>query len=911
MRIILTMMVLFFSSALFAQDALTVKGKVIDFTTGEPLPYATVMVVEQEIGVDTEEDGSFTLVLNSFPAQLDIEYMGYESTSTMLEEKSDDLLFELISMDNNLEDLVITVSRNKADESVLLDEQRNSMEIKQQIGAQELSRKGVSDVAVAVTKTTGVAKQEGGSGSIFVRGLGDRYNSTAINGLPMVSNNPDTKNIDLGLFSTDWVKFVSIDKVYSVNNYGDFGGANVDVATQVNDNKRFLAVSIGASGNTQAMGESDFRLQDGRSGLGFSDNSMPDNPLNTHNFTPFNADKSPSPFGGSFGLQGATYFDVGEQGLLNVFGNLSFSNGYKYREGINKTVNAQGVRTKDFWQQSYSYETSTTGMFNADYKINDNHKIGYNLLFINSSNLSNDIYDGYLVDIAESETGGIIQRNTYVQNRLFSNQLFGESKLNDQWQVNWGLSYNNVKSDVPDRTQTTIGWSENQNTYEVIRQSRSDNHRYFHELTENEVAFNGEVQYAFAKDEVSETYKGRFRAGYNGRMKKRDFNAWQFNYEINAADYSTKPNELDSFFSQENFDAGVFSLVTFRGNTVNALEPQYYEGDLNVHALYAMVDYPLTDKLDLSVGGRFESIKQDVSWKTQLSDETTTNSLDKNAFLPMINLKYAINTSQNLRFAASKTYTLPQFKERALFLYENVDETIFGNPDLYASDNYNVDLKWEMFPNKGELISATVFGKYIQNPINTTNVASSSNDITYVNVGDKGYVAGIEFELRKNLFYINGNPDHNFTGGLNFAYMSTNQDLDNEKVASETRFNTNFTYDEASFTGAADYLGNVDITYTNIFKENKELMATLAYNYSSDKIYALGNEQKGNLVDKGFGMLDLIVKMKFNDKLSAGISAKNLLNPSIDRVQENLDSDILVRSFKLGSQLSASLKYQF
>src|SRR5690606_33321830 len=147
MRIFLSMIVLLFSGGLFAQSTLTVKGQVIDFATGEPLSYATVMVAEQEIGVETEEDGSFTLTLKKIPAQLDIEYLGYGTVSETITELSDELLFELFPEDNDLEDLVITVSSNKTDESVLLNEQRKSLEIKQQIGAQELSRKGVSDVA--------------------------------------------------------------------------------------------------------------------------------------------------------------------------------------------------------------------------------------------------------------------------------------------------------------------------------------------------------------------------------------------------------------------------------------------------------------------------------------------------------------------------------------------------------------------------------------------------------------------------------------------------------------------------------------------------------------------------------------------------------------------------------------------
>src|SRR5690606_38961863 len=120
--------------------------------------------------------------------------------------------------------------------------------------------------------------------------------------------------------------------------------------------------------------------------------------------------------------------------------------------------------------------------------------------------------------------------------------------------------------------------------------------------------------------------------------------------------------------------------------------------DLFINAGFANLEYKLSEKLSAVVGVRFEALSQKVTWKTQLDNEQTTDEYTKNAFLPSLSLKYEINDKNNLRFAASKTYTLPQFKERARFIYEDVTEIKVGNPDLYASDDYNADLKWEYFP---------------------------------------------------------------------------------------------------------------------------------------------------------------------------------------------------------------------
>lgn len=900
-----------FGVATYAQEHQTIKGYVYDSANNnEPLPYATVMLQNTDLGAEADENGYFEIECNQGSYLIEASYTGYQTFVMPYNTTNpQDISINLVSENANLDELIITVNNKKSTETALLNEQRKSLEIKQQIGAQELSRKGVSDVAAAVTKTTGVNKQES-TGGIFVRGLGDRYNSTTMNGLPLVSNNPDKKNIDLDLFSTNIVEYISIDKTYLARNSGDFGGATVDIVSKKNTETVFFSVNLGANANTNALGQKDFYLQEGRNSLGFSKNNQP-NTLNNHtSFTPFDTGKRNVPFGSSIGFNGGKSFFIGSEGKLDIFATANFGNEFKYKEGLNKTINAQGFASKNLTQKTYSYNTNTTGMLNANYEINANNTLAYNFLFVNGSSLNNDIYSGYMVDKAESAVGGIIQRNTYTQDQLMVHQLLGKHVLNDQTIFNWGASLNNIDSNMPDRTQNTMRWDSDANDYMIVRQARSDNHRYFHSLNEKEIAVNASVDHKFAKTEDG-SYKGNLTIGYNGRFKKRDFNAVQFNYEISSSDLIAQPNQVDQIFNQENMDTGLFKLVTFRGDGANALDPQYYNGDAKTHAGFATAAYQLSPKLSAVIGIRYEKISQNVDWKTQLDNTENSNLFEKNAFLPNLNLKYEVNGVQNLRLAASKTYTLPQFKERARFLYENVDETIFGNQYLYASDNYNVDLKWEYFPQNDEVISATVFGKYIQNPINTTNIASSSNDITYLNTGDWGHVTGIEVELRKNLVYFNNDNDNKLSFGINAAYMKTNQELDAEKVARENPgLNVNFTHTEAKFTGASEFLGNADVTYFKAWND-KNIMATLAYNYNSDRIYALGNEQKGNLVDKGFGMLDFIFKTTFNENFGMGLSAKNLLNPSIDRVQQNLDQDHLVRSYKLGSVFSISLNYNF
>ncbi len=85
---------------------------------------------------------------------------------------------------------------------------------------------------------------------------------------------------------------------------------------------------------------------------------------------------------------------------------------------------------------------------------------------------------------------------------------------------------------------------------------------------------------------------------------------------------------------------------------------------------------------------------------------------DYNEIFPSANIKYELNEKNFLRFATSLTQTLPEFKELAPFEYVSPTGRVTrGDPDLEKSDVFNIDLKWEFFPNKSELISDDSYNK--------------------------------------------------------------------------------------------------------------------------------------------------------------------------------------------------------
>ncbi len=906
---------LLFCAVVFSQNKGTVSGIITDKDlNNEPMPFASISVKGTALGVSTDMEGSYSLALDAGDYILSISFVGYETAEVPFTLKANENVTinkAIGSGSVKLEDIVLTANTNRQKETALLLEQKNAVEIKQNIGAQELSRKGVSDVATAVTKTTGITKQEG-SGNIFVRGLGDRYNSTTMNGLPIPSNDPEKKNLNLEIFSTDIVEYISIDKVYSSRLFGDFAGGNVDIISKEHKGKSFLKIEIGSKANTNAISEDNFQLQKGYASLGFDKPSIPSNPLTQYNFNTLQLSDR-NPVGASFGISGGHSFNVGEEGKLSIFATINQSTEYSsITNGSVKSINGAGVAAKDFDEfTSMNYVTNLNAMANIGYKINANNKLNFNSVFINTSALSREDFSGFFVDGGDNGNG-FVRRNKYDKNTLWINQLLGEHKLADRSKFNWGVSFNTITGDQPDRTQTTANKFDN--GYVLLGQSAANNHRYFQNLKETEVATNLSVDYKFRKDEEG-NYKGKFTLGYAAKMKKREFEATQFNFKPLSPYLGVlvDVNNLDAFFNQPNYENNYFEITTFRGGalTPDATKPQFYNGDLFVNGVFLNTEYKF-NKLTAVVGLRGEYLLQKVEWNTSLDPVGDDDELDKMAFLPSLTMKYELNEKQNLRFGFSKTYTLPQFKERAMFIYEEVNETKIGNRHLYESDDYNFDLKWEMFPKTEEVISVTAFGKYIQNPINEVTIVSSTNDISYINTGDYGYVAGAEVEYRKLLFNIGEGNAKKLSAGINASYLYSNQKLDSEKVIKETDYNVDFTENESKLTGASDLLLNADISFFSEWNEKESNMtSTIAYTQFSDRVYSIGTNGRGNQVDKAFGSLDFITKMKFNKNLGFGLVVKNILDPTINRVQENNSGDVNVLSYKKGLTMSLSMNYQF
>lgn len=900
-----------------AQDTAMIYGTIKD-ESGAAIGMADVWIDGTDHAAFTDEDGLFELTVEIGEQLMGVSAFGYnEQSHPILLTANQKLELSIVltqeEMTTQLGEATISRTVNRENEAALLNLQKQSVSITENIGLKELERKGVSDVASALTKVSGISKQEGSS-VVYVRGLGDRYNSTTLNGLPIPSNDPEYKNIDLSLFTTDILSYIDIEKVYNSTFFGDFAGGNVNISSKSQTGKGFFQLGMKKSMNTNAVSHDNFRLQQGFDWLGFSKTKNP-NTLNSYAFENSLNPKKSKYLGSGFSIATGEKFKLGDQSQFSFFLTASHDNDYNsIEEGYLKSgINMQGtVQGKDFERyEAFNYQTNTTGFLNLSLKIDPKNKINFNSLFINSSHQKLEEGQGYMRDNANE--GGFLRRGTFVQNQLWINQLLGKHDFNERVQLNWGVALNTINSDMPDRFQNIVEWKSALNSYVLANSSASLNHRYFQVLDENEIVGNVNMTFKFAENEDNK-YKGKLTVGYNGRFKQRDFEAMQYNLSPYQAMQIVDFNNLDAFYNADNYAAGAFQLSTFSGQS---LAPQFYKAEQNIHGGFANIEYQFSPKFTAVLGLRAENVEQTVEWNTSLDPQGDQNKLSEVQFLPSLNLKYAINNDQNLRLGASKTYTLPQFKERALFMYEELGETVYGWPTTYASDDYNLDLKWEIFPHAGELISLTGFGKYILNPINKFTVASSTDDISFTNTGDWGYVLGGEIALRKSIYRSASENPVQFTVGANASYAYTQQELNSEKIFNETllnsgsRLNANFTNDRDRFQGASDWLINGDISFSKDWQNDKNLLMTVAYQYFSDRIYALGTDGRGNIVEKGLGSLDFILRTKLNAHLGFNFQAKNLLNPSFERTQENATQNITVLHYKKGAQFSLGVNYQF
>ena len=904
MRKILFFTLLIFTQIIVSQDKGTIKGLLTDKeANNEPLPFANIIVKGTTIGATTDFDGNYVLKVPAGNHIIVFSFLGYKTVEKPVSIKANETIIvnQLMAAEEGvaLDEVVVKSSTSKEKVSALILEQKKAVSIKTTIGAQELATKGVSDASGAVTKTAGVSK---GSKNVVVRGLGDRYNSTTFNGLPLPSEDPEYKNISLDFFDTSVIKNIGVNKVFSSDLNGDVGGANIDIVSKEVTRKREANLGFSLGLNSQTVSK-EFLTIDGTNRFGTQKLNHSITDLNTYNFSnSFKPNSQNFQLNNSFSFKYGKKYEVGKDNSLSFFVVGGFDTKYNFTEGSIKQTTSQGTIFQQQEFSKYDFDVSQLLMGNLKFKSSKGYTLAYNHLFIHNNKQSIGDYFGF--DNPEEDGDLEFQRRQQTNNNeLYVNQLLGTYKISDRLNLEAKGSLNFIRGNEPDRR--TNKYLLRDGFYSPQTSSAGENERYFSKLQENDYATKTKLTYKLKENEDN---KSIIDFGADYRYTERLFAATIFNHGFSNR-FAIDIDNPDAIFNQNSVNNGTFIMETGRGRNLRVFDPFTYRGKRLITGLFSNIVLEINKDFIISGGLKFERNHQRVTYDTNIASSNVDgpSEIDRSYILPSFNLKYNFNENSIFRLAASQTYTFPQFKETAPFKYQDVSFSSQGNPDLKPSDNYNFDAKYEYYFSSSELITVTGFYKMIKNPIARSEIPSGGNTLTYLNVGKDASVYGLELEARKNLLKSDDETEKEFSlnAGLNASLLVSKVSLDANSIAQ-------FQQSSSQLEGATPFLMNADITFNKKY-ENNEITSSLVFNYFSDRVYSIGTRGFENIIEKGIPTLDLVSSLKLNKKYSLKLKATNLLNPSfqLNRDSSTNAGNVVLRNYKKGVNLSLGLSYNF
>ncbi len=910
--------------SVYAQKG-SVNGIVTDATTKETIIGGNISLQGTLSRAATDLDGKFQLAdVTPGSYNLIVTYIGYQPQTlpVVIENgKTLEVTVALRSESTQMESVTITARANMQNATALIAERKNATTVVQKIGAQEMDRKGLGDVSEGIAQVSGVSM--GNNKALFVRGLGDRYNNATLNGLPIPSTNPDMKLIPLDIFPSSIVENIAVVKSYTAPFYGDFSGGTVDIVTKGYPSKPYFKVSLSSGYNSIVTGKSDFlmspRATRGFFGFDKSRREMPEIVAQTNSYNSseggalmnpgFNTDWTPysttAPINRGISIAGGNRFFLKNDKRIGYLFNLGHKVGYSYEDGTSALYNAQASPSYHYDTHNYGYRTNSTALMSLTYGPNDHSNYTFTGLVVNQSN--DNVFEnvGTHADIDNSIMG---RRNTLVQNDLFAGQLNSNYDFSDRLKLTWAVGYTKTIGSIPDRVQNTF--EEGSQGYILSNRNNADNHRFFSELNDDEAS--GKVELDFKPKNETSALKN-YQLGVNAKYKFRDFAARQIDTRIMNRDV-VDLNDVDAELSESNLESGdwEYKETYYAANKYNA--------NLGIAAPYVNFNFNWNDKWNLVAGIRAEISNQSLDYKTGRDAEDApfrNNTISQVDILPGATLKYLLNEKSNILLAGSRTMSRPLFVEVAPFRLNNATATAEqqGNPYLKNSSNYNLDLKYEFYPSRGELMAVSLFGKYIKDPIEMMQLASSEAIFSYVN-SNQAIIAGVELEFNRNLgslFQTESKALANASIGFNGSYMYNKIQFEDERILELSKQGSPVapTNRSRSLYGASPYLVNLDLSYKTDWTKTTNTMFTMAYSTFGKRLFVAGSQGAGDIFEMPFNSLDMQINTSFNNHFGFDISISNILNPAVKFEQEFDSQNLSFSEFKKGLTLGASLSYNF
>jgi TonB-dependent receptor len=906
-----------FQSSASAQGSGEIFGKVFDSSTNEELIGANILLEGTTIGAASDLNGNF--IIKNVPAgkySLTASMIGYSKiTITELEIKSDEkkkLDIALVSEAFETDEVVITAEALRNTETSVLKIQKNSANIVDGVSAELISKNNSSDGTDILKRMTGITISDGKYA--YVRGVGDRYNNTLLNGASLPSTDPEKKSFSYDIIPAGMVENLITAKTFTPDKPGDFTGGLVQISTVEFPSKFTLNFSSTAGYNskstfnpftTYAGGKTDWLGSD--DGTRSLPGTISDTRVVRGNYTNeqlqqiglsfknnWQTQGTTAPINGSIKLSVGDKFDFGND-LLGYIASFDYTSGTGITDRFKSFYDFEGARYT-YNGASNTNSVMLSGLFNLSYRLGGNNKISFKNLYNQNSDDETTIYKG---EYRAADQYREITSLRFVSRNLQSHQLVGEHffDLMNGFMWDWGASYSRSFRDEPDARRYIYSRGLDQvNEPLYFQLDQSNVTRFYSQLEDND--YNFKTNFSIKPFVNPELPKISFGALYN--KKDRDFDARIFGFRnIPGGNFAYEDSVLklpvDEIFQQENINPSFISVteVTRPSDSYSAYQ--------KIAAGYLMFDATILNSFRLVLGARYEYSQQNMDTYTITNEPVIVNDYYRD-WLPSINLTYLINENINLRFAYNKTLARPEFREKAPFQYFDfmANELVQGNPELVRALITNYDLRFELFPGAGDLVALSLFYKHFTNPIELILIASSSYEPirSYQNANEADNI-GIELELRKNLGFID-------TWFSNFSLV-TNVSVINSKITLDENGGNEFQENERPLQGQAPYIFNIGLYY-DYFESGWNASAT--YNKVGQRISKVGYADLGDIVEQPVDLIDFSVSKRLFERFTLKLSLMDLLNQDRNFIQRSPDGDKISESYNAGRTFKVGITYQ-
>ncbi|MFO7446376.1 MAG: TonB-dependent receptor [Ignavibacteriaceae bacterium] len=944
------LLTLFTVSAINAQSGI-ISGTVVDEKTGEALIGANILIQGTTNGAATDIDGNYRITaVTPGTYTLVTSMVSYAKTTiTGVIVDSDKVTKIDITLSEEAyqtDEVVVTARMLEDNEASLLKLRQRSNSVSDAISSELISRSGSSSAADAMTKVTG-ASVVGGK-YVYVRGLGDRYSSTHLNGAELPSADPDKKAFNMDLFPAGVLENIVTIKSFTPDKPGNFSGGIVDIATKSYPDQFTLKLSSSSSYNSATSFKNNFLTYQGggKDWLGMDDGTraIPDIFLNPDLKIPnastarFNTEQTQllddvsksfipqmSPGIKTAPINQSYSLSFGDQvELFNM--PLGFLASYTYNREYSFYENGKSGRWKltgdistieSLAELQFLDDTKGTeevnwgGLVTLNLKPDPKHEIGADFVYTQSGQSTARFLEGRWLEQFNENPNAILETRalTYTERNLQSYQLHGKHIFDSflGLGVNWSGTISKTSQEDPDARYFTDHYNNVNMNYSITRSTYPLPSRYFRDMNEDGRGANLDLTFPF---KVWQDFQAKFKTGAAFNEKERIFTERRFEYQLGEFSSGAPRYEGDpeTFFSYENvgmlwYDS-TRSRYVFGSHISETPDPKggNYNGYEKVSAVYAMIEIPVFNSLKFVGGARYEMSKMDVYGKGQ------KGFLDDKDILPSLNFIYELTENMNIRTSYGKTLARPNFREKAPYANFNfaADFIFLGNPDLKRTLIDNYDLRWEWFLRPGEIIAVSGFYKHFKNPIERViNVlfASEGGEVFYENI-DKADVIGLEIEVRKRLDEVS-DVLSNLSIGANISVIDSKVDVPEGELAVIRALDPN-AVSTRSLQGQSPYLFNLELGYDN---PNSGTYVSLFYNVFGDRLAEISIGGTPDVFERSRPMLDFTVSQSVFSNFNLKFSAKNILNSPYKLSHEFKGNEYIRAEYKTGTSVSIGIGY--